>query len=362
MPKQLSVIITGHGEFPQSIFTIQSIIESLDDKISYELIYVDNKSIREHPDKVNVRGVLNDIFKTSKDETEILNRCEAFYAGMRAKGDYTGEILSTNKLGTIKYIQFDDVLSHWEAKNVAMKHAEGDVLFFTDAHMIMPRTMLLDMYNAYINKYDELNGSLHLPIRGFLGENQSIYKVRYNKPNGELHYVYTNQRDRKGIFKVPAMIGCSLMVSKKIFEDTGCYPKGLKIWGGGEHAYQFTQAVLGYNCNVYGDGYIYHWAGRSVERGYTYNMRDYLNNRAIALYIVAGEEWLRNWCEAHPADFDDSAVQLLINLNTPEREALKAKQVISIEDWIEKQDQTLVEFKINTKEENEKWKLEHPKK
>ena len=109
----ISVIIPYCNEYPQVIFTIQAMIEELQGQCRYEIIAVDNKSD---------------------------DKSRKFF-----KNDETGKGLNTwfVRKKILKYIRYDDKLSHWNAKNAGIKASVGKYLFFLDSHCIMKRDSII---------------------------------------------------------------------------------------------------------------------------------------------------------------------------------------------------------------------------
>ena len=88
----ISVIIPCCNEYPQIVFTVQSVLEGGAD----EVIVVSNNST----DKTN-----------------------AYFGNIRNK--------------KVKFFIKDDKLSHWQAKNLGIQESSGDLLFFVDSHCII---------------------------------------------------------------------------------------------------------------------------------------------------------------------------------------------------------------------------------
>ena len=88
----ISAIIPCCNEYPQVLFTVQSVLEDGAD----EAIVISNKST-----------------------------------------DKTNEYFTALQNPRVKFFVKDDKLSHWQAKNLGIEKAEGDMLFFIDAHCII---------------------------------------------------------------------------------------------------------------------------------------------------------------------------------------------------------------------------------
>lgn len=238
-------------------------------------------------------------------------RCELEHSGV----DY--EIIAISNQGTdkgferikatqtsqIKAFEYNDKLSHWNAKNYGVAHSTGDVLFFIDSHCILTKNALVNMFNYYTEHYDELHGTLHMPIL-YLGDlegreleykmvcnitddKQGIGGNPKNSPHN-LHYVFTRIRN-KNVHRVSCMSMCGSMMSREIYDKLGGWPSELGIYGGGENFINFTLAVMGYHINVFSyPNAVHHYA---EKRSYSWNYTDWIRNRIIAAYMNGGEEW-----------------------------------------------------------------------
>lgn len=253
----LSIIIPGCNEFPQHAFTIQSVITTLKyTDLKWEVIYVDNKS--EYKIK-------------HKEKRGFLNR----------KG-----------LPWLKVANWDDKLSHWCAKNVGIDNTTGKTLFFMDAHCIVEPNAIYEMHKYYVDHYDEINGSLHMPINYMLEQpgRELVYQCLYERQKGIVHYSFRRMFERNEVHKVPCMSTCGMMMSRDIMEnELGKWPWELGIYGGGENFINYVLAVLGRDVNIWPYQPIHHYA---FDRGYSWNYDDWVRNRMIAIYMAGGEEWI----------------------------------------------------------------------
>ena len=53
----------------------------------------------------------------------------------------------------LKYVEYKDKLSHWQAKNAGVAASTGEVLWFCDAHCIAPVEDLPNMAYYYMNMW-----------------------------------------------------------------------------------------------------------------------------------------------------------------------------------------------------------------
>ena len=194
---ELSVIIPFVNEYPQIMFTIQSIAQELRDRVDFEIIAVDN----------------------SCKEVEAQGR------QLDGSGSAISGSIEVNPW--LRYIIYNEKLSHWQAKNKAVEASSSPILWFCDAHCMIGRNALFNMFSYYRNHHQALNGTLHLPLTyKILESRRLIYKLVNNlEPAGEVHYSFTPLRRTDGPFRVPCMSTCGMMMTREIYDDLGGWPK-----------------------------------------------------------------------------------------------------------------------------------------
>ena len=129
----LSIIIPFASEYPQVLFTVQAIAESLHGKIDFEIIVVDNNCEElENQWKTARTKVAESLIRTSLDTNEFFTEQDilAQVQGLKCMQDSrkSGEALKASAGGNpwLKYMAFDKYLSHWECKRLACKAAKSD--------------------------------------------------------------------------------------------------------------------------------------------------------------------------------------------------------------------------------------------
>lgn len=327
-PGRLSVIMPYVREFPQNIFTLMNVYEELRDRCDFEIIAVNNFV----PGHVKTgQGVMTD------DQGQ-----DAFDAAQRGYP----EIIS---------LKYDKKLSHWQAKNHAVSHSTGEFLFFVDAHCVVSRDSLFEMFNFFKCHHGILNGSIHMNLTYKIHDwKPQIYEPRVTPSKGEVAYRFCTYREPdwekdSGVvvvgqnaraFEVPCMSNCGIMLTRNHYETIGGWPTELGIYGGGEHFMNYASAILGYKKWIWAGGPLRH---HGAERGYSWNFSDYHRNRLIANYMFGGKEWLYRYAKkAKPslADvklFKSHADGIIANQACLEhRELIKSRAVMTIEDWLEK--------------------------
>ena len=100
----LSVIIPFVAESPQLFFTVQSLRHELEG-IDHEIILI-----------YNATALTNE-----SDHPEI--NCSLY--------------IQKKQPSDVRLLKFSERQSHWQAKNIGMEQAKGDILFFIDAHCLI---------------------------------------------------------------------------------------------------------------------------------------------------------------------------------------------------------------------------------
>jgi glycosyltransferase involved in cell wall biosynthesis len=306
----LSIIVPFVNEWPQSIFTLQAIAQELVNRLDFEVMAVDNFC----------------------QQVEDMAKKDPLYA--RDKG---GEVIKGSQRasgGWLKYVEYKDKLSHWNAKNCGVGKSTGDVLMFIDAHCIPARDSIFSMFKYYVREYDRLHGSIHLPLTyKILDTKRLIYKMVYVEERADLHYSFTGYRAETEPYNVPCMSTCGMMVSREIFDDLGGWPSELGIYGGGENFFNYTQAVLGYSKWIMVGPPLHHYG---EKRKYHWFFDDMVRNRMIATYMFGGAAFAKKYSEHSKGN--PSVLQKIYNdvisKCKAQRGMIRSKQVTTIQEWI----------------------------
>lgn len=311
---KLSVVIPFVNEYPQVLFTIQSVIQELQGLVDFEVIAINN-----YCEEVEKQG-------TKEDK------------GYEA-------VLACEKINPeLKVLHYKNKLSHWQAKNLGVQESTGDFLWFCDAHCMISRRSLFKMFQYYKAYHEEINGSIHLPLTYKLLETRKlIYKLVYNPDIGEIHYSFTSYKNPEflpaetfGHYQMPCMSTCGMMITKDLYNQLGGWPKELGIYGGGENFSNFTLAVLGKTVNIFCGKPLFH---HGEKRGYSYYYDDYTKNRIVATYMFGGEKLARKYTKFRKGNPKVNQIILegvLANCKA-HREHIKKQQIMTIEEWIVRQ-------------------------
>ena len=304
----LSVVIPYVREWPQIAFTIRAIHEELEG-IDHEIIAVDNLQPKMEYDRGSkmVQGMANQ-WTTAGDPW-------------------------------LKYFHKNDKLSHWQCKNFAVKKAQANILWFVDSHCIPGRDSGRSMFRFYEKHWEELDGSVHLPLTYHILEpRQLIYKAVIDTTKGDYAYSFNTYRPNawEQVQEVPVMSTCGMMIHKNYLEQLGGWPEELGIYSGGEHFINYCQAILGLKKYVWKANPLCH---HGDKRGYSWNHYDQRRNRAIASYLIGGEELLVKWVTNNARLSSNETARVINNVQATcreHRDHIKSQQMMTIEEWLDK--------------------------
>ena len=313
MGDKLSVIIPTCLEWPQVLFTVRNIAEELRDRVDFEIIVIDNFCDEV---KAQVGGKVDD------GTREHLIAC--------AKGH-----------PWLKVLHYTDKLSHWQAKNMGVKNSEGNILWFCDAHCIISRNALWDMFRHFMMQevFMEGNATLHLPLTYHIMEyHKLVYKLRIDLPTSLLDYRFTAYNPPAHgfpIYEVPAMSTCGVMMSRKLYDKVGGWPTELGIYGGGENFLNYVMSVMGMKKYIkVGHPLCHHGS----KRQYHWNYTDHKRNQAIAAYMVGGKEFALNFMAHCKGDIGhlQNLTYKMFDLQKDHREHIKSQITTTMEDWLKR--------------------------
>lgn len=307
---RLSVIVPMVNEYPQILFTLQSINQALrDGGFEYEVLCVDNWCNEVAQQVVDGKN------RTQDKGSEAVKAC----AG------------GGNKW--LRYLHYKDKLSHWQAKNLGVQASTGDYLWFVDGHCVAG-TSIVRMLNFYEKHHDELNGTMHLPLTyKILEDHRLIYKLVWKPETHELHYSFTRYRDSGTPYEVPCMSTCGMLMSRVVYNKLGGWPKELGIYGGGENFINYSLATMGMKKWIYPDEPLYH---HGEKRGYNFNYDDSLRNRFIAYFCACGHEFAEKAMEGSKGkpQAKRNILDDVIKKCGDHRALIQSQQKLSIYEWL----------------------------
>lgn len=344
---KLSVIMPFVCEYPQVLFTLQSLYNELrglwerGSGHTFEVVVINNWCPEAAAQTAVQRG---DGFKLDRAALDALlwtrggdnPDADTLDILQRTKGGHKMHALA-NLHPWLKYVEYTDKLSHWQAKNAGVAASTGDVLFFTDAHCMIEPDTLVRMFIDYVAHLSTSSGAhrtYHMPII-YMMDNATrklIYKPVGDSTRGEYHYSFTRFRDEPVCYPVAAMSTCGMMMSRALFDKLGGWPTELGIYGGGENFINYSMAVMGHPKMIVPYAAIWHYA---EARGYAWNYDDYVRNRMIATFCFGGAETLNLFTQhakGNPKRLAEIAEDV-IDKCADHAQWIRDRSVYTIQDW-----------------------------
>lgn len=315
----LSIVVPFVDEWPQVAFTLRAISETLAGRLDYEIIAVDNWC-----QEVEDQGRSPDRGHDHLDKDGKLQ---------------DGHIKAiARKRKWLKYVKYDEKLSHWCAKRAGVEASSGDMLLFADAHVVPSRDAIITQFHVLQQLREEFGElvTAHLPLTYHILEDHRLtYRLVDERKIGNITYSFTGCRKSPDPWEVACMSTCGMMMSRKTYDAMGGWPKELGIYGGGEHFMNFAGAVIGVRKFIVPNAVLHH---HGDKRGYHWSYTDYTSNRALANYLFGGQEYLDRYLANRKGRPEVLAhIRETIMQTCPAHRALiERQQVISIDDWLDK--------------------------
>lgn len=251
--KKVSVIISARDEFPNIVHTVHSIVNDLETFLKpddFEVIIVDNGS------------------KNPESWRFLAWRGMFFHRTVR--------------------ILFDPIMGNVTARNKGAAIAEGEYIFFSDAHM----SYKIGSFKKMIEAIDETNGIVHPAVQWMGGYSPSSPSYQYTIKLGEKiwgtwnNYIVSSDKS----FYIPVSGHCCLGMRRDQFIKFGGYNSFFRCYGGGELYLDLKWWMLGSCVSSVPEAIGYHL---SAGRAYSYVQDDFIHNMmllALALHADAFAE------------------------------------------------------------------------
>lgn len=327
----LSIIVPFADEMPSVLFTLQSINQNLEGSgINFEVIAVDNYCDQLQEQMNHILDIQIPKLNTQKINREILTEIHKTIPPLYENPSGESIKAASGKLNPwLKYLRYDEKLSHWNCKRIAVEQAQGKYLLFLDAHTIPSSGAIEKIFREYKKGYD---GTMHLPLTYKILESRMlIYKFAIE--NGYFYtYKFTTFRNKPEPYEVPCMSTCGMIISRELMLSIGNWPQTLGIYGGGENWINYTLSVLGKKKYIFPHAILFH---HGYKRSYHYEYLDFVVNRATAHYLFGGEKLLKNFLTITKGDQNilQGLFKPIIERNQFQRELIRSQQTITIEDW-----------------------------
>ena len=247
MEERISVIIGAKNECPQIVWTIYSIIADLESFTkNWEIILVDNISDDQTSDYLQTRG-----------------------------------LVSTGKLK----ILFQPVAGNVLSRNKGVEVAEGEYVFFCDAHIAIKPGSFQRMVEALRQNPTAI---VH-PAVDWLGSYPEKPCYQYTLCLGEKFWGRWNRiKISDDPFAIPLCGHCCLGMRKDLFQKWGGYNPYFRVYGGGENYLNLKWWLFGGISLSVPQAVVWH---SRFKRGYAFHSDDLIHNMMVAAYAIGGEKW-----------------------------------------------------------------------
>lgn len=249
MSKVVSVIISARDEFPNIVHTVHSIVNDLETFLTpeqFEIIIVDNGSL--NPES---------------------------WRFIAERGMYYHR--------TVKVLH-DPIMGNVTARNKGVEIADGEFIFFSDAHM----SYRIGSFQKMIEAIKETGGIVHPAVQWMGGYEPSAPSYQYTIKLGEKIWGTWNRAivsDTES-FYIPVCGHCCLGMRRQQFLDFGGYNKFFRCYGGGELYLDLKWWMLGSTVSSVPQAVGYHL---SAGRGYSFNQDDLIHNMMLMSYALGAD-------------------------------------------------------------------------
>lgn len=172
------------------------------------------------------------------------------------------------------------------ARHIGACEAQGDVLFFADAHVLFPEGFFWDVLEDMRKTCADL---MHTPHR-FLGNTFYGFHVDWNG------YLWSAQNVNGPVtesFKIAVAGHGAFAIRKDSYLKAGGYWQALKGFGGEETQLNFKLWLMGMTCWMTARTYHWHWmppAGRHTDA--MFRDKDFVRNFLMVAAAYGGPEQL----------------------------------------------------------------------
>jgi len=239
-----SVIIPIRNEYPQIIFTIDSIFQEFK--------------------RCGLKGEVIAVFNENTDDGY--------------------EILSKKvKLSNLKVLVSEE--GQCAARLMGMENAQSEMLFFFDAHMLIEPFSFNKMISAFEDSSEKL-GAGFFSIRYLLSVDTIYYG--YSPLVKNFWGTWTDKKCHSIPYHMPLSGAAGYAIKRSACIDSGFYNKNFGCYGGGEPYLFYKLEMFGYTNFVNPDAIAAHLA---AARGYFWDYDILYRNFLLASFILGGERF-----------------------------------------------------------------------
>ncbi len=197
----------------------------------------------------------------------------------------------------VKCIQ-TDVDGPGPVRQVGADAAQGDILFFFDAHVLVGPGLFRSACRTLREEVSHCAGSLHFPIAWDGGKGFPMATV-YSLTLEKNFWGDNVSQEFASLTEVGAGGHAGLAVIANHFRRVRGYSAPFHNYGGDETYLDLKFALFGYRNYLLPDVYYMHCSQRHQE--YTWTCDDVFINNVMNAYIIGGETWSRKVYDHHLA-------------------------------------------------------------
>jgi GT2 family glycosyltransferase len=158
--------------------------------------------------------------------------------------DASTDFLSGPGYGGVRLIRPDTRLGISAARNLGAELSSGDVIVFSDAHVVPDPGWLPPLADALD---DDTVGAVAPTVSALGNESSKGYGFTWNDPSLTMRWCH----DRPAaVHNVPFLCGCFLASRREVFDRCGRFDDGLIKWGFEDSEYSLRLWLSGYRCVV----------------------------------------------------------------------------------------------------------------
>jgi GT2 family glycosyltransferase len=161
-----------------------------------------------------------------------------------SSADGSTDFLAGPDYAAVTLIRPDSRLGISAARNLGAARAHGDVLVFSDAHVVPAPGWLPPLIDALD---DDTAGAVAPAVSALGRESSKGYGFTWTDPSLTMRWCYDRPA---GIRPVPFLCGCFLASRREVFERCGRFDDGLIKWGFEDSEYCLRLWRSGYRCLV----------------------------------------------------------------------------------------------------------------
>jgi GT2 family glycosyltransferase len=152
--------------------------------------------------------------------------------------------LSGPEYRDVRLIRPDTRLGISAARNLGAERSTGEILVFSDAHVVPGKGWLPPLADALD---DDTVGAVAPAVSTLGNESHKGYGFTWTDPSLTMRWCYGRP---SGVHSVPFLCGCFLASRREVFDRCGRFDDGLIKWGFEDSEYSLRLWLSGYRCVV----------------------------------------------------------------------------------------------------------------